>query len=558
MSFGKRELLVIAALLFLFVAIRLPGLSLPYHQDEWKNAEMVRIGMEGGLSAHPPLMELMYQWSGDIFGADNLRLMPLTFGVLSAWLLYAVVRRRLGMPAAVFATGLYALSVYGALASLMLDMDGTILPTFFLAAVYAYDRFLESGNVRTSMLWLAALFIAVLLGFLIKLSFVLVPAALALDYAWRMRKHLSLSMLGLGGVVLVACAAVFVGALFLAHKLLPAFDISATMSHALSYVRFEGRGYMQIFIQGIKAVLYLSPLLILVPIFLTKELIEKNRVFLIYGIVGFIFYFILFDFSEGALDKYLMYSIVPLCAIAGSILGSVFSGRAWKDLSLGFFVGAIGSVLMIALTALLHQVMPLYPKTAWLSAMASGDWNILFPFTGGNGPLGFYISFAMMAGAFILCAVIAVAGKAFSAFRLSAITALVVIGLAYNAVFMQELYWGTLYGSAPSVLEKSLDYIAGDENITSVLTHADAGAYELRGMGKYVGRFYAVPDYAEGHRKLFREHTGHYLVVDVPLLNKEGFYRRFFDTCETVFATSSGVISAYVYDCAESDPYAIK
>src|SRR3989338_503167 len=152
---GKREVAAIALLLLVFIAIRLPGLSLPYHQDEWKNAEMVRTHLVGGLSAHPPLMELIYRWSGEIAGADNLRLMPLAFGVLSAWLLYAV-------------------SAYAVLASLMLDMDGTILPTFFLAAVYAYDRFRSATSLRGSYVWLSVLAFALIVGFLTKLSFVLV------------------------------------------------------------------------------------------------------------------------------------------------------------------------------------------------------------------------------------------------------------------------------------------------------------------------------------------------------------------------------------------------
>lgn len=557
-SLSRREWLVIALLLLVFVLVRLPGLSLPYHQDEWKNADMVRTGMVGGLSAHPPLMELIYQWSGDVFGADHLRLMPLVFGVVSAWLLYIVVRHRSGMFAAVLATSLYAISMYAVLASLMLDMDGTILPTFFLAAVYAYDRLLESNGFRKAMPWLFVLCASILLGFLTKLSFVLVPGALAVEYLWRIRNSLSKRILGYGVTMFGGAVAVALGALYLADTMLAAFDIGPTISHAMSYVRFEGRGYMQIFIQAVKAIFYLSPLLVLLPIFLTKECAEKNRVFIIYLVLGFIFYFILFDFSQGALDKYLMYSIVPLCAIAGTILTNVFSSQKLTDLSLGFFLGAIVSGVLIVLTALPHQIMAQYPKTAWLNAILLGHWNILFPFTGGNGPLGFYMSFLMMAGAFILCAAIVFAGRFSIRFRLTAITAIVVIGFVYNVIFIQEFFWGKLNGSAPQVLAESLKYIANTPAITDVLTHADAGSYELKGMGKYAGRFYAVPAYVEGHKKLFAEHRGHYLVVNIPLLNEDGFYSRFFATCTSVFSTSSGVIEGNVYYCGDSDPYVIQ
>jgi hypothetical protein len=98
--------------------------------------------------------------------------------------------------------------------------------------------------------------------------------------------------------------------------------------------------------------------------------------------------------------------------------------------------------------------------------------------------------------------------------------------------------------------------VARDE-IKSVITHADAGAYELKGMGKYAGRFYAVPGYEEAHQKSFAKFDGHYLVVDMPHINNDSFYSKFFQTCQIAFATSSGVIAAHVYYCPHSDPFAI-
>lgn len=551
-----RSMMVLLLILAVFTLIRLPGLDLPYHQDEWKNAHMVRVGIEGGLSAHPPLMELIYTWSGAIFGADNLRLMPLVFGVLSAWLLYVVVRRRVSVAAACWATGLYAISMYGVLASLMLDMDGTILPAFFLAAVYAYDRFMDADMQRKKR-WLAILFGVIALGCMTKLSFVLVPGALLLDYLWSMRERFTARLLAYAAAFCVIGAAFLAIALAVADWFMPAFDLAPTISHATSYVRFQGRGYMQIIIQAVKAVFYLSPLLLFAPFLATKEDLEKNRIFIIYGILGFIFYFILFDFSQGALDKYLMYSIVPLAALSGTALAGVFAHRERIRMRMGVLIGLISSVILVVLAFLPHEVIPLYPKTAWPHAVATGHWNILMPFTGGNGPLGFYMSFLFMAGAFFISAVIILIATMYPRFRTGMVTALVIVGISYNAFFIQEYFWGSMYGSSSAVLAESIAYIEQDPNAPSIITHADAGAYELNTIGKYAGRFYAVPAYQEEHRERFLQHDGWYLVVDVPLLSDGGFYRPYFDACTTLFETQSGVIKGYVYDCAESDPYAI-
>jgi hypothetical protein len=296
----------------------------------------------------------------------------------------------------------------------------------------------------------------------------------------------------------------------------------------------------------------------LVPLaLLSKGAMTKNRVFLMYLLVGAIFYFVLFDFSQGALDKYLMYSIVPLAAIAGTVISGALSGSTRRELATGIAIGTVGTAILILLNFLSPQVMPLYPKTEWVTAIRSGNWNVLMPFTGGDGPIGFYVSFLVIAFGFGTSAVLAVIARYAQRARVSAVIALVVIGVAYNAVFIEELTVGRINGSAPQLLHTSLGYIA-DAHVKDVITHADAGAYELKGMGKYAGRFYAVPGYEDGHKALFSKFTGEYLVVDVPLLNDDGFYSKFFATCKTTFTASSGVIHAYVYDCAGSDPYAIK
>lgn len=553
---GKRELLAVFALLLVFVAIRLPGLSLPYHQDEWKTGEIARSQIVGALSGHPPLTELTYRLGGKILGADNLRIIPLIFGVLSAILLYAVVRRRAGMYAALTALALYAVSMYGVFASLMTDTDGAVLPTLFLIAVYAYDRFRSAASARESFGWLSVVALALILGLLTKLNAVLIVGALALDYLIEMRHRLTRGILIRASLAALGCVGIAAAAIASAHFLLPSFDVSQTVVHALYYVRFEGRGYLQILIQAVKALFYLSPLLLVPLVLISKDTFIKNRIFFVYLGLGAFFYFVLFDFSQGALDKYLMYTIVPLSAIIGVILADAMRGLNSRSVSGGALLGAGAATLLIALNFLSPSVLPLYPKTEWISAIAAGNWNILMPFTGGNGPVGFYVSFLFIAIGFGISAALAILAR-YTRLRGALLVALIAVGAVFNGIFVEEFLFGRINGSAPTVLRASLAYIA-ESNVKGVITHADTGAYELKGMGKYAGRFYAVPAYEEGHRALFAKHTGEYLVVNVPLLNEGGFYSKFFNTCEVAFATSSGVISAHVYYCPHSDPYAIK
>jgi hypothetical protein len=176
---------------------------------------------------------------------------------------------------------------------------------------------------------------------------------------------------------------------------------------------------------------------------------------------------------------------------------------------------------------------------------------MLNPFTGGDGPLGFYVSFLFIALSFIVSLSLGIIAFFKKDFRKGVAIVLIMIGITYNAVFVEELLFGRINGNAPVVMNSALKFIEESENIKNVITYNDIGGYELNKMQKYEGRFYAVPAYEEVHKKLFKSFNGHYLVVDMPHLY-DGFYREFFSTCKAMFEARSINIETYVYDCKDS------
>lgn len=550
------ELMALALIAGAFLALRAPGIDLPFHQDEAKIAIIADEQIVGSLAAHPPLTEILWRWSGQVLDAMDLRLVPLLFSTLSAILLYVVVRRRAGAYAAYLSLILYVVCAYSVLASLMLDIDGAVLPMLFLAVVVTYDRAHEALSARRRLAWgvLCAAFLVI--GLLVKLSFVLVVGALALDIAWSLRRRLRTVSIRLGLLILLVGSALAAAVIFIADWLSASVDFAATMDHALSYFRFQDRGYFQTTIQGAKALMYLSPLLLAPLIFIRQDDARKTSIFLWYLLVGSVFYFILFDFSTGALDKYLMFSIVPLAAIGGVVCASIFERARKQGLLIGAGIGAVVSLGLFALNFLPHYVVPQYPKDAWLAAIAAMNWNILFPFTGGSGPLGFYLSLLFIIATFTVTAIIALGGRLYERFRVVALASVIVVSIMYNGVMAQELLLGKINGSAPDVLRSALAYMSSRTE-GGVITHADAGNYELRLLGAYSGRFYAVPGYEASHKELFAEHTGRYFVVDMPPLNRHMFYSRFFSTCKEEFVATSGRVQSHVYYCPNSDPYSI-
>ncbi|MBI2100019.1 MAG: glycosyltransferase family 39 protein [Candidatus Vogelbacteria bacterium] len=521
-------------LLAIFLLLRLPGLSLPYHQDEWKNVHAAELGgaATSGLY-HPPLTQLLLKAGVAVFGADHLRLLPLFFSVIAAWLLFEVMRRRASDHAAWLAVFLYAISFYGVWSSLQIDTDGAILPVFFLLAVYLYDR---------QWWWLTGL--ALLAGLLVKLSFILVVGALLIDFLLTHRQALTKKRSFYIFSASITFFILFAAAVFIVQRIYPAFSIEGMIAHARSFAHLSGRNYIQVVAQAIKAIFYLSPLLLLPLLFISREIFKQTRIFFIYLALGFVFYFILFDFSAGALDKYLMFTIIPLAAISGAVISQI----KWTKKTV--ILGVVSAIALFALNFLAPVVLPLYPKTDWFGRVLHGEWNFLNPFNGGSGPTGFYVSFLFIAAVFIFSTIVALAGSLKKDWRPITLAILVIIGLVYNGVMAEELMFGKINGSAPRALRAALDFIADNPNVKPVLTYNDIGAYELSKLGKYVGRFYAAPQFEAEHRQRFAAHTGDFLVVDMPHINQDSFYTEFFSKCDVIFETESNVIPTKIYSCS--------
>lgn len=546
---NKKIILSLGAILVLFIALRMPLVQLSYYQDEVKTAAASEISLAAAsaLLTHPPLTALLFRADALVFGGTNMRVLPLLFGLLSALLLFVVARKRYTEHAALWATGLYAVVFYGVWASLMVDTDGAILPTLFLAALYCYDTL--SARPKHSLVWAGLLGFVLILGLLVKLSFVLVIGALAVDFLIAHRhaiesqhlKRIGVGLLGGGGALVL----IFLGI----QVVNPAFQFVGMVAHARAYMHLADRNYLQIVVQSIKAVYYLSPLLIVPLIFLERDLFSKTRVFITYLGLSIIFYLVLFDFSRGALDKYLMVTIIPLCVLSGLVLSRYISVAPLPRWGIG--LGSVAAALVIGVSFLPQLVVPLYPKTAWFSSVAHGHLNVLTPFNGGSGPLGFYVSFLVIFAGYACAVIAAVVGFLVPRWRRDALVVVLLVGLAYNALFIEEASSGRLYGSASVALQESLSFIETASSTQKIVTYNDIGAYELSHMGKYAGRFYAAPQFETGHAQQFAAYNGDFLVVGIPPLY-DGFYSQYFAKCVSLFQTQSGVITSTVYSCGKA------
>lgn len=546
------EKILITCLLVIFILLRLPSVDRPLHQDEYKWPQIVNpanVGM--GILPHPPLSEFIYKTAGHVVGYNvHFRYVPLFFGTLNLLLLYVLMRLCYGKREAVIAALLWSVAYFSILASLMVDTDGEILPFFFLLALIAYQKLKDvSSSARGP--WLALLVGACVAGILVKLSFILAVGALVADFLWSQKSRLTkIDAMRYGGYVLLGIAALVL-MLISAPFVFPFFDLAGSFTYWEHFFNFH-RAWFQTAIQCVKAVLYMSPLL-LIPFFSPKNTFQPLRPFYFFLMFAFLFYIVIFDFSAGALDRYLQLIILPLTAFAAATIAAIFGdeiGKPSETTKIYLLVGCAAALAIALLQFLPHYIPPLHPKSDWVHRVLTFNWSFVFPFHGGSGPLGFYVSFLYIGVSWVVSAVLLMLAYRKPSQRKYLLAFVIPLALMYNLVFIEEYHFGVINGSAPKLLGGAVQFIKNDPDITQVLVYNDNGGAEIQSIGKYQGRLYVAPMF--GTDKTIKGATAHYFELNVPN-PPSGPYAEYFARCKTIYKKTDQKMTATVYDCREGN-----
>lgn len=551
---SKKEWFAVLLIFVVFLVLRIPGAHEPYHQDEYKWVQYSHPEIvPPGTVPHPPLTEAIYTKIGPLVGDDNFRFIPLSFSVFNFFLLFYLVRNIFGVRAAFASIILFTISFYSVLASLMVDVDGSVMPFFFLLSLVGYYK-LRGSNFElrnVNIKWWVLLGIGVLGGFLIKVVFVLQMAALALDFAIekgvfsdkkRLLKHASFGLLGILVLVLV---------LVLSKYVFPFFNLSYAVKYWKHFVVWGGRGWLQTFIQFAKAVMYLSPLLVLPGLFVDKDTFRKARPLFLFVILGLLFYLAAFDFSLGALDRYFQFLVLPLTVIAGAVFAKVWSSNVDKISRPDVVAVTLVSIGIFALQFFEQFVPPLYPKSEWLSRLVSFKWNFLFPFTGGSGPLPFYVSFQFIALFWIVSTVFVALASINRKVAKKSLFAVIIFGLVYNALFIEEYMAGKINGNTSRLVTNSVEFIENNSDVERVIVYNDNGGWEIKRLGKYARRMYATPQFEGTYEKFLSDFQGHMLYINIPRIYDHNLYWQYIDSCSVVFQEEIRYLTAQVLDCTK-------
>jgi hypothetical protein len=549
---GSREGILFLVIVALFLVLRVPGLSQPLHQDEYKWPIMVDPTSEfaGQKIPHPPLTALTMQLGADLVGFDrDMRLIPLTFGLANLFLLFYFLRRFSGPKVALTGALIFALAYFSTLASLMLDTDGQILPFYFLLSLIGYFHLKDAKTATQKLSWAILLALGLVGGLMVKLSFVLVIGAFAADFIWSERKRFTKKLMKELTIAIGATILVLGLAMVIAQQFFALFDFSFMFEYAKRFVHLD-RNWLQSWIQAVKAVFYLSPLLILLPFFLKKEHGPIVRPGLFYILFGFIFYLVLFDFSVGALDRYLEFLIIPLVIIAAVILTPLLPSLVEGKARVAFWIGIVVALGITLLQFVPHVVPALHPKEEWIGRILSLDWNFLYPFSGGSGPLTFYVSFLVIGLTWVLSGLALLLAFVRREFFLVALAFVIPLSLFYTFSFTEEYLLGRINGSAQALVRDATAFIAGNDDIQKVVVYNDNGGDEIRRIGKYEKRLYTSPIFDVNQKiATMNAYSGHYLVIDAPPIDPKSVYAAYFATCTPIYEEQSKKMTATVYDC---------
>lgn len=539
-----RGAIVLGVIALAFLLLRLPGIDIPLHQDEYKWSFIIDpngMQVENEIP-HPPLGEFIYKSLLPLTGQNNLRLIPTVFSFLNLFLIYYLAKIAIDKKTAVWTAVIFTISFFSVLASLMIDTDGTMMPLFALLSFIFYYKYKE-GNKNIFLLPMLG---SIIMGFLIKVSFGLVPVAIALDFA--IDKGLFKNRKRFAKYFLYACitALVMLLALFLSKFIFPSFDLESSLKYWEHFINFENRAWFQTLIQFVKALLFSSPLLLVPLLFINREIFNKTRVFFFFIFLGLFFYLLVFDFSIGALDRYLQFLVVPLSIISGAI----FAKYITHIKKLEVIVLIIFSISVFCIQFFDHLTPSLYPKTEWISRAMSFKWNFLFPFVGGSGPLPFYVSFAFITLIWIISFVLIFFAIKKKELISHVLLGVLVFGTLYNIVFIEEYIYGKINGNTASLIKDASSFITKNSSIQKVTVYNDNGGNEIVRSGKYRKRLYVDPKFDIQEKiKNLNLYKEHYLVIDIPHLDPNSVYAKYFATCKNIYQRNSGVISAFIYDC---------
>jgi hypothetical protein len=383
----------------------------------------------------------------------SMRLTSLIFAIATAWILYLLAKELYNKKAALFAVALLWLSAWHSLVSTSVSFDGTFMTFYTLLTMYFFVKHEKTEERK----WLYFCGIAFGLTVLTKYPGVLIFPALFI-YSLIMHRDIKRAFkeFFIIGIVGVAVFSIFPIIVFLFTD--PGFFWTA-FQHGNPYFSDRTISPVLLAIQYAHALFWMGPLMFFGYFLSWSGRQKQDWLSHTFIFVVLVFYTFIDRDPFRPVERYFVVFLPLLCMLIGKYLVDLrINKRLWKTCGITF---AVFLALNFILALLPWEFLPFYPKTNFVNAVFSWDWNFFVPFTGDQGPVGLYVKF-------LLFAIALIAGAVFFAlsFRKKALGSvlLVAVGLALSVFVMSELAWHLNSPDISKVTKETVSYVF-DQNL---------------------------------------------------------------------------------------------
>lgn len=440
---------IVLIIVILSIAVKVCGLAAPIYDDEANYAFSITNADSFGFNPYY-YSPLLMQWIGIIFtsllGVKTwvFRFIPFIFSFLTLALTCSFAKERYNKKTALLAVSLLCASFYFTLASLQLDVEGSLVMFFVLASMYSYTKYEKTKQFS----WQLLTGICLGLSLLSKHNAIIAFIVLGIYTHFKTKKlKQTISNLFVPFSAGIGIYALYV---LLAFAVNPAY-LDFIFSHGATRV-----GVQLTALSPIMFVFWATPLLIGLALLSLLKIKKQDWLFIIWIAVTILFN--TFVISRGDFSRYYMH-IIPAMAILSAVAISRIK-VSYKQL---YKIGLVAGMYYLLLLVLNYFELKIVPRimSDYLAEIKSLNLNFLFSYTTSSGP-AFGVSFATIALTLFLSAVLIVGVLLFrnSLRHIGKVCLIffIAVNLAFNIFLIQEYIFQVQGPDPGQAVNEMIDY----------------------------------------------------------------------------------------------------
>jgi hypothetical protein len=526
-------------LLLLAILVRIIGLNSILYVDESMWAlEMIdyKYSSTPKYIPHPPVSLWIYKFFTDIFGLQtwSLRLIPLLFGLLTICLTYLMAKENYNTKTALFSLFLISFSFWHILASLQVDMDGSILSFMYIAVFYFFIKHQKLNNLK--YLILAGIFIGISLFVKLSALFILliVSAYILFKNSDIEQKVYELLLIGPSSFTSIF---ILLAIIFIINQEM----FLKALTHASGYLSFipNMRPFIYLLIWG-------TPLLVGLTVLSLIKLTKKEFLFIFWLTIPLSIY--MFSEPISAFGRYLMVIIPPMCILGGNFLSKIKFNK--KQIFIFFIVFLIFYIALFIFNVKSVNYTP-HNIDEYISMAINFKWGFFFPITGPSGPtfgLSFYsIAISLISSfVFLILNIIYFRKQIFKLF----LVIFLAISFSFNVFLVQEFLFSMTQPNISKVTYEIIDYYKKHNLPEHIYTNIKSLHFYLN-KTKSIKYFYPADTEIGVFNESITAKPSTILIVDFPKIPKKTRLWQIINNCKKMkIVYSKNIPTGYVFVCS--------